>query len=83
MRTKLQRCAYNIQKCLDSIYLLFIFITLYFAVTSTNLNLRSDKSTNSNVISVIPKTSKLEVIDEDDEWLKVKYDSREGYVYSD
>lgn len=42
MRTKLQRCAYNIQKCLDSIYLLFIFITLYFAVTSTNLNLRSN-----------------------------------------
>ena len=49
----------------------------------TNLNLRSDKSTNSNVISVIAKNSKLEVIDEDDEWLKVKYDSREGYVYSD
>ena len=54
-----------------------------YKYTLVNLNLREEKSTTSNIITVIPKYSKIEVIDADDEWLKVIYDSKEGYVYKD
>ncbi len=49
----------------------------------TNINLRSDKSTDYNIITVIPKDSKLEVIDTEHEWIKVRYNSQDGYVYSE
>ncbi|MGO0985688.1 L,D-transpeptidase family protein [Clostridioides difficile] len=48
-----------------------------------NVNLRSAKSTNSSIITVIPQGSKLEVLDEEDDWIKVIYNSQEGYVYRD
>ena len=53
-----------------------------YKYTLANLNLRSDKSIDSDIINVIPKGSKLEVIDTEHEWLKVIYNSQEGYVYS-
>ncbi|WP_330362562.1 L,D-transpeptidase family protein [[Clostridium] dakarense] len=49
----------------------------------TNLNLRSQKSTDSSIITVIPKNSKIQVIDSEDEWIKVSYGPKQGYVYSD
>lgn len=54
-----------------------------YKYTLTNLNLRPQKSINSNIITVIPKNSNIQVIDSEDEWIKVSYDSKEGYVYSD
>lgn len=48
-----------------------------------NTNLRSEKSLTSNIITVIPKGSKIEVIDSDDEWMEVVYNSQEGYVHKD
>ncbi len=46
-----------------------------------NLNLREDKSTTSNVITVIPAGSRVEVLEQDDEWDRVRYENMEGYVY--
>ncbi|KJF63591.1 hypothetical protein TZ54_08800 [Clostridioides difficile] len=48
-----------------------------------NVNLRSAKSTNSSIITVIPQGAKMEVLDEEDDWIKVMYNSQEGYVYKD
>ncbi len=53
-----------------------------YKYTLANLNLRADKSIDSDIINVIPKGSKLEVIDTEHEWLKVIYNFQEGYVYS-
>lgn len=52
-----------------------------YKYTLKNLNLRDGKSTSSNIITVIPKGSKIEVIDADDEWSKVIYNSQTGYAY--
>lgn len=52
-----------------------------YKYTLKNANLRSEKSLNSNIVTVIPKGSKIEVIYSDDEWSKVIYNSQEGYVY--
>lgn len=54
---------------------------IIYKYTLSNLNLRSEKSTNANIIAVIPKGTKLEVEFEDEEWIKVKYNSQEGYAY--
>ena len=48
-----------------------------------NVNLREGKSTNSKIITVIPKMSKIELIDGEEEWLKVRYNNLEGYVYNE
>ncbi|MBT1525846.1 SH3 domain-containing protein [Clostridioides difficile] len=45
--------------------------------------MRSAKSTNSSIITVIPQGAKMEVLDEEDDWIKVMYNSQEGYVYKD
>lgn len=49
----------------------------------TNINLRDNTSIDSNIITVIPKGSKLEVIDIEHEWIKVRYNFQDGYVYSE
>ena len=54
---------------------------IIYKYTLANLNLRSEKSTSGNVISIIPKGTKVEVEFEDEEWIKVKYNSQEGYAY--
>ncbi|WP_294372857.1 SH3 domain-containing protein [uncultured Clostridium sp.] len=38
-----------------------------------NVNLREGKSINSKIITVIPKMSKVELIDGEEDWLKIKY----------
>ena len=62
---------FNIKKYREVIY----------KYTLVNLNLRVEKSTSSNIIAVIPKGTKIEVQYEDEEWVRVKYNSQEGYVY--
>ncbi len=54
---------------------------IIYKYTLANLNLRSEKSTSGNVIATIPKGTKVEVEFEDEEWIKVKYNSQEGYAY--
>lgn len=51
--------------------------------TLANVNLREEKSTNSNVITVIPAGSKVQVIDAEEEWYEVDYNGQRGFVYSD
>ena len=48
-----------------------------------NVNLREGKSTNSKIITVIPKMAKIELLDGEEDWLKVKYNNYEGYVYNE
>ncbi|MGL5754621.1 MAG: L,D-transpeptidase family protein [Paraclostridium sp.] len=54
-----------------------------YKYTLANSNLRKEISTSSDVLLVIPKYSKVEVIDEYDEWSKVKYNSNIGYIHKD
>lgn len=54
-----------------------------YKYTLVNLNLRSEKSTDSAIITVIPKGAKIEVLDSEEYWLKVIYDNTKGYVYRD
>ena len=54
---------------------------IIYKYTLVNLNLRLEKSTGGNIIATIPKGTKVEVEFEDEEWIKVKYNSQEGYAY--
>lgn len=51
--------------------------------TTSNLNLRRGKSTSAPILLMIPKYSKIEVTDTDDEWLEVNYQGTRGYVSRD
>lgn len=54
-----------------------------YKYTIKNVNLREEKSNKSKILAVIPKGSKIELLDGEEDWLKVKYDSLEGYVYNE
>ena len=58
-------------------------ISPIYKYTIANVNLRDDKSTSANILTVIPKNSRVEVLDTEDEWSKVIYNSQTGYVYRD
>lgn len=51
--------------------------------TLENSNLRKESSTSSEIITTIPKSSKVELIEAYDEWSKVRYDLNIGYIYND
>lgn len=57
----------------------FVSITKY---AWSNLNLRQDKNTVSNVIDVIPKKYRVEVLEVDGDWSKVIYNDKKGYVFN-
>ena len=50
--------------------------------TWSNLNLRESPSTNSNSILIIPKKSKVEVIENLGDWSKIIYNDLSGYVFN-
>lgn len=54
-----------------------------YKYTLKNLNLRDGKSTSANIVTVIPKGTKVELVEGEDEWSKVIYNSQTGYVYRD
>lgn len=54
-----------------------------YKYTLANTNLREEKSTTSNVITVIPAGSMVQVIDAEEDWYEVSYNGQRGYVYSD
>jgi uncharacterized protein YgiM (DUF1202 family) len=51
--------------------------------TTDGLNLRSDASSSSDILVVIPDKAKLTVISQQDGWYKVTYNDQTGYVNSD
>lgn len=54
-----------------------------YKYTLANTNLREEKSTSSNVITVIPARSKVQVIEAEEYWYEVLYNGKRGYIYSD
>lgn len=51
------------------------------AVTTANLNLRTGESTNHKVLTTIKKGEKVEVLNNEGSWWKVKYKNQTGYSY--
>ncbi len=49
-------------------------------VNTDDLNLRESASTSADVITVLDKNTKVEVIEEQDDWYKVSYNGKEGYL---
>lgn len=51
--------------------------------TNDNVNFREEPNTNSNIIKTLDKRIKVEVVKKvSDEWTKVKWDEKIGYIYS-
>lgn len=50
-------------------------------VTASNLNFRSEASTSSKIIAVLPQGTAVTILEESSDWLKVKYESRVGYLF--
>lgn len=51
--------------------------------TISNLNLRENKSTQADIITVIPEGSKVEVINAEEDWYEVIYEDQRGFAYSE
>lgn len=49
-------------------------------ITTTDLRLRSGPGTEFSIVSVLKPKTKLEILDEQGEWLRVKAGSKEGFV---
>lgn len=52
-------------------------------VNANVLNVRAKASTNSSILTKIPKGDKLEVLQEDNDWIKVSVGSKVGFVSAD
>jgi hypothetical protein len=51
--------------------------------TTDIVNLRSEASTNSDILTTVDKRSKVEVLKKtSSKWVKVKYEDKEGYIFS-
>lgn len=53
-----------------------------FGTTTTYLNMRSQMSTDSNIVVVLPRNTVVKVINDNGEWLEVTYKNKNGYVLS-
>ena len=51
--------------------------------TLANVNLRAAKSQSAKILTVIPKGAAIELLDAEEDWLKVRYKSLEGYVFNE
>ncbi len=49
-------------------------------IASAQVNFRKETSTDSEVIDTLSQNTKVEVIETDGEWSKVKYKNQEGYI---
>lgn len=52
-------------------------------VTNQSLNFREKASTSSRIIKTLKKGNEVIILEEGKEWLKVMYESDEGYVYKE
>lgn len=57
--------------------------TTMATVNANKLNVRAKASISSSVLAKVPKGDKLEVLEEDEEWIKVSLGSKVGYVAAD
>lgn len=53
-----------------------------YKYTLANVNLREDNSTSSNILTVIPAGSKVQVLDAAEDWYQIAYNSQKGYVFA-
>lgn len=51
-------------------------------ISDDNVNFRQDKNLNSKVFKVLDEDTKVEFLEDNGEWIKVKYDGKEGYIYN-
>lgn len=51
-------------------------------ISAGNVNFRQDKSLNSKVFKVLDEDTKVEFLEDNGEWIKVKYNGKEGYIYN-
>lgn len=54
-----------------------------YKYTLKNVNLRAEPSKTAEVLNVIPQGSKVKVIDMEDEWTEISFDSQTGWVDND
>jgi uncharacterized protein YgiM (DUF1202 family) len=58
-------------------------VTTYATVTTETLRVRSEASTDSDIVSLVNIGEDLVVVEETDEWALVEVDDESGYVYKD
>ena len=51
-------------------------------VKANILNVRAKANTNSSVVTQVPKGDYLEVLEEDNDWIKISVGNKSGYVYA-
>lgn len=82
----------NIRKKVCYVILIIILISVLFSnvlfaatgtVNSSSVRIRKGPSTTSEVISVVTKGEKFEVLSEENDWYKVKFENEEGYISKD
>ncbi|OPX46883.1 L,D-transpeptidase family protein [Clostridium thermobutyricum] len=54
-----------------------------YKYTLANTNLRAEKSTSANIITVIPALEMVQAIEAEEDWYEVLYKGQRGYMYSD
>lgn len=70
---------------LTSLILILILNIKTFAasnatITGDNIRLRKEKNTSSKILKVLDKNEKVEIVDEDGEWVKIKSGDQTGYI---
>lgn len=58
-------------------------VCTYATVTTETLRVRSEKSTDSSIVSLVNNGEDLVAVEEDDEWVLVEIDDETGYVFKD
>lgn len=57
--------------------------TITATVNTNSVRVRSEANTESEIIEIASKGEKVEVIEKVDNWYKVKYNKKEGYIRGD
>lgn len=52
-------------------------------VTEITVNVREKASIDSNIVMFVTQDDKVEILEKTGDWYKIKYNNKEGYVYSD
>ena len=84
------------KKMLKLFIALFIILTLIVTVfcikvkatttgvvTEITVNVREKASIDSDVVMFVTQDDKVEILEKTGDWYKIKYNNKEGYVYSD
>lgn len=58
-------------------------VIVYYAKTTVRLKLREEANTSSDVLTVVPEGEKALIIEELEDWYKVSYEGREGYLFAE